>query len=505
MNFGMPRALDFAVERKRPNFELVPLAANDPLRYTYYLAYIMTMIVAKGLKKFFPPGWSLNPLPPLVMPPVGPLMGPYLVSVAALNASITRYDFYSPSQSRLRYDTLEAKLNAHSENLVNQAAGHPDDHSPQFTAADQGIMDTCLSVLAMETTADQKEMDVVGEFLIFIKNTVSLSLGQLIDTCSISDRPGVERRHNYILRSFLQKQETLCRGNLKTYNAVLHEIFNSIGKAETPLQCTFVLDQVDYFRNILNAYVELHPGAIPQLPTDEDFLNSIFYRLKNAGKLHDLHKLLKKVLDSDAIDYVATMEDLRLALQSNKPNIFDPTTLPTYSTSSEKIGSPSLFTNSQASASASSSSYDSFVETYLSLPHGQALAFHQHQANLGFGGTPVPSPQPVANPLYPGAPAWQSSPQKLSARCNFYPLCTWLNGPSGCKFQHLDVHGAKDPVLEQIQDEASASQRAFPTSSLSQWRPSPELLAKTLAALSRNPADPLAMTEMASKRARFSN
>ena len=69
MNFGTPLHLDFAIERKRPNFEQSPLCANEALRYTYYLAFIQTLMVAKGIKRYLPPNWSLMPTPPLVMPP----------------------------------------------------------------------------------------------------------------------------------------------------------------------------------------------------------------------------------------------------------------------------------------------------------------------------------------------------------------------------------------------------------------------------------------------------
>jgi hypothetical protein len=520
MNFGMPRNLDFAVERKRPNFEQVPLCANEPLRYTFYLASILTMMVAKGIKKHFPRNWSLIPELPLVPVPAGdPAHNDFLAAVAAREASARKYDYNYPSPSKARFEMLEAKMNADTNNQANILAGLLTDGSPRFSTADQTLMATCLGVVNLENKMDQKEIDVVGEFLIFVKNTVSLSLGQLIDTSSESDRPGVERRPNYVLRTFLQRQEPLCRGNSKSYITVLQAIFDGIGKAETVLQATYVLDQVDYFRNIFDSYMDLHPGAITQIPTDEDYLNSIFYRLKNAGKIHDLHKLLKKVLDSNNIDYRDTMSELRLALQNNKPNIFEPSTLPSYSVSAEKSDSTSVFSHSQTSNSSiwspnSSSGNDDFFQSYLSLPHAQVLAFHQQQANLGFGGTPVPAPQPLANPPYPGTPSWQSRPplpptsssSSGRGKCNAYPLCAWRGQDgSGCRFLHLDVNGMKNPVLEQIQADAVSSQNLMDPTVRNQWKPSQDLVNRTISALSSNPNDNLQMIEMARKKARYSN
>jgi hypothetical protein len=462
------------------------------------------------------------PIPPLVMPPAGDpaAMLAYLTAVATKESLDSKYDYFMPSPSKIRFDQLESKMSADTINQLNVAAGLPDDGSPIFVAADQVFMTTCLGVVALETKADQKEIDLIGDFLILVKNTVSLSLGQLIDSASESDRPGIERRPNYVLRTFLEKQEPLCRGNTKNYVGVLQEIFNGIGKAESILQATYVLDQVDYFRNIFQAYVDLHPGAIPQIPSDEDYLTAVFYRLKNTGKLHDLHKLLQKVLLSDVIVYETTISRLRLALQNNLPNIFEPATLPSNSSSSSKMDSNPTFSHSQSGNSSISSpktSHSDFFQSYLSLPHGEAVTFHQQQANLGFGGAPVPSPQPGASPLYPGSAAWQPprpgpppppSPRPpIQPTCTQYPLCNFhgRDGLGFCRYQHVSVRGTKIPALEEIQAEASAQQNAMEPSLRENWRASQDLVNRTVAALSGNSADNMSMLEGARKKNRYSN
>ena len=203
MNFGTPAHLDFAIERKRPDFVQSPLCANEALRYTYYLAFIQTLMAAKGIKRYLPPNWSLMPTPPLVMPPAGdPAMPAYLAAVAAKEVLARKFDYFMPSPSKTRFDQLESKMNSDTMNQLNIAAGIPNDGSPRFVAADQVFMTTCLGVVALETKFDQKETDVIGDFLLLVKNTVSLSLGQLIDAASETDRPGFERRPNYVLRTF---------------------------------------------------------------------------------------------------------------------------------------------------------------------------------------------------------------------------------------------------------------------------------------------------------------
>jgi hypothetical protein len=464
------------------------------------------------------------PTPPLIMPPAGdPAMPAYLAAVAAKEVLAAKFDYFMPSPSKMRFDQLEAKMSADTMNQLNIAAGIPNDGSPRFVAADQIFMTTCLGVVALETKFNQKETDVIGDFLILVKNTVSLSLGQLIDAASETDRPGFERRPNFVLRTFLEQQEPLCRGNSKNYQGVLQEIFNSIGKAESILQATYVLDQVDYFRNIFQAYVDLHPGAIPQIPTDEDYLGAIFYRLKNSGKLHELHKLLQKVLlSTGVIEYSPTVSGLRLALQNNLPNIFDPSSLPSNSSSSASSKSESnpVYSHSQSGNSSISSpktSRDDFFQSYLSLSHGDAAAFHNQQANLGFGGAPVPSPQPGPSPLYPGSAAWQPRPPgpppppasrpPLHPTCKEYPLCNFhgRDGLGFCRYQHVSVTGAKIPALEQIQGEASAQQNAMEPSLRANWHPSQDLVDRTVAALSGNPADNMSMLEGARKKNKYSH
>jgi hypothetical protein len=172
------------------------------------------------------------PTPPLVMPPAGDLaaMLAYLTAVATRESLESKFDYFMPSPSKIRFDQLESKMSADTINQLNVAAGLPDDGSPIFVAADQVFMTTCLGVVALETKADQKEIDLIGDFLILVKNTVSLSLGQLIDSASESDRPGIERRPNYVLRTFLEKQEPLCRGNSKNYQGVLQEILIALAR-----------------------------------------------------------------------------------------------------------------------------------------------------------------------------------------------------------------------------------------------------------------------------------
>jgi hypothetical protein len=509
MNFGMPRTLDFAVERKRPNFTERPLCANEPLRYTHFLPTITTEILTRGIKKFFPPSWSLIPLPPLIRPPTGdPSEAAYFVELNARETRAKRYDYYYPSASQASFDMLTEKLGAHTDNLAIIAAGGISNGAPRFLKSDQSLMDTCLNITHAETKSDEKETTIIGVFLIALKSLVSLSLGQIIDNAAKSDRPGHDRRPNFILRTFLELLEPLCRGSAKNYNSVLQETFNSIGKAESIEQATFVMDQIDYFRNIFFSYIELHPGSIVQIPTDEDYLNAIFYRIKDHGKLHDLFKLLKQVLESDNIVYESTLMKLRLALQSNKPNIFDSSTLPSYSESSEKASSNySSIQTSHSSYDTSNTShtndnYHKFLTSYYSLPHSQVMAFHaQQQALLGYGGPPVPTPLPSATPPFPGNPAWNVGRPATNSRCNAYPLCSWRNG--NCRFAHTDIHGLKNPILEQIQADAKASQDAYTPVSGLPWKPSQDLIRRTITALSSNPNDALSMTDMAYKKAKF--
>ena len=72
---------------------------------------------------------------------------------------------------------------------------------------------------------------------------------------------------------------------------------------------------------------------------------------------------------------------------------------------------------------------------------------------MGCAGTPVVEPTVPSNPPLLGHSSWEQ-PTKALFRCNQYPLCFWRGL---CRFPHVDVHGAKLPVFEQIQAEAIAS------------------------------------------------
>ena len=75
MEFYCPPNLDFATNRKRPDFKNLSLQINEPARYSHFLPWFFTKIIHFGIVEYFPSNRTL--LPPIVLKtPADPLLLP---------------------------------------------------------------------------------------------------------------------------------------------------------------------------------------------------------------------------------------------------------------------------------------------------------------------------------------------------------------------------------------------------------------------------------------------
>ena len=332
-----------------------PLGSNDPERYTYYISAVLSEMTTRSIKRYLPAGWSLSPDPTIVpAPPGSPSFAAYLAAVARKKARAQKYDYFDPSRSTLRQQLLQAKMDAHSNDLVRITAGNATNGAPPFTPDDQRLLSTVSGLAKEELAYDKMEIEAIGEYLTYLKTTVNLGLSQIIEKTAEIDRPLYERRPYYVLRTFLFELEPSARCNAKIYIKHLESMFNFIGKADTVQQATFVIEQLLFFRKVFVGYRALHPLARIHEPVEEVYANAIFYRLKDHGALHDAYKILKTALKSDTpIQLEALICEVNDTFLTSRQNIFEPETLPTDHESSASASASSNYRNIQAAHSAS--------------------------------------------------------------------------------------------------------------------------------------------------------
>ena len=198
---------------------------------------------------------------------------------------------------------------------------------PDFGQAESARMTLALSSMAFETRQRERESALCTPILNEIKESVSLPLGQKFDDNTESDRPGIPRSPNFVIRATILAYEVCCRGDPRDFSTTLKEMFNSIGKAKTEEQAGFVFDQFDYFKTIMTMFIVLHPGVIAKLPTIRSYLKAMYFRLTDVPELHDLRRILKNVLDKETAEYTPTMELLRKSIRtkllcSSDPPVF---------------------------------------------------------------------------------------------------------------------------------------------------------------------------------------
>ena len=149
----------------------------------------------------------------------------------------------------------------------------------------------------------------------------------------------------------------------------------------------------------------------------------------------------------------------------------------------------------QSAYSSSTGDYQDFMRHYFSYPQAMFKLFNNTPQQVS---QVFPYPLHLLQEIHLFlALHFGTIPMKI---CNQYPMCSQRYG--NCRFPHINIHGGKYPVMEQIQSESTASQLAAPGIP---WHSSPDLKRRTIGALSINPADTLAIAEIAQKKENFGN
>ena len=329
MEFSCPPNLDFATEMKRPDFKAFPLQINEPGRYSHLLPWFFTKLSYLGIIKYFPPNWTLIP-PTDLVPPANPLLMPaYQAAVAAKETLAVKHDYIYPSQSQIDYDVLRIHLNEFNVEQAQIATALILGDViipivPHFGQPESARMALALQSITFEINQRDKETAICGPIITELKESVSLSLGQKLDVQTETDRPGFPRSPNFIIRAAFGIYEICCRGDPRDYSSTLKTLFNSIGKACTKIQASFVFDQFDYFKTIMFTFILYHPGAIDELPVDRSYLKAVYFRLTDVLELRDLRRILKSALDKETAEYDPTIESLRKSIRTKLPCSSDP-------------------------------------------------------------------------------------------------------------------------------------------------------------------------------------
>ena len=517
MSFGCPENLAIVRPVPKRNFSTNPLAASDPEGYTEYMPNLMKEIQTLGINSFFPPNFTLNFIP-LLPPPPGATAIEIATHAAQVRANeLADYEF--PSVNLLLAQDLNSRL------AISNAARQPDGTYPPgtviFTRSDNATLISVNLSFTIEENARTREIELIGPFLLKMKDSITVQLSTAIDAASVSDR-AIPRRKNSVLRKAIQYLEIVGRGSADTYNPILVKRFNDIGTATNAEEALMVLDQMDMVRTDFKSYVANHPGAVPYDPPDQVLIYAIIYRFqKDTDKLNSVRRKYQKKFDdpTTAYNYAADSMEMRIELSKRtlRPNV---------------ISSPNP-PNPQSSNYASIAPYKPF-ETTHAYNHPPAVDFtdlntqiqYNYQANLptpyhqssyqqGYylpppiDRLPTPTFQPSATTTYPysrPSAAWPQSsvgspqsqlPLGQAARCRTFPFCSFLN----CKFAHCDDHGLPNPQLTAIQDESYRQQTLVPPGI--RWEPDASLRARLEAILSSSTPLPPANGETPLKRQRY--
>ena len=521
MNFACPTSLTLAVAQKRRNFTTEPLQANDPTGYTEYLPETWTELINLGITRYFPPNWTLIPEVPLILPAgaTPTVLANHIALVAERLRIKTKYDYVNVPPAVARIEALDRKLEAF--NLASDLLPPGGVINPDliFTVVDTQMMLAMNSSLAKHEGIQSKELTDVGAYLTNMKHTLSPFLAQLIDKNSKSDRPE-PRSKNGILRLVLLEFEILCRGDSNTYNTIISGMFNSIGKADNVEQANFVLDQMDYTRNIYQAYIDSHPGQAEFIPTDKQYLYAICYRLSNSdSKLRELRKILEKLFKnpSTVYNYDDTVKELRIESGTQHIMIGGGTSLTTGSPSNNQISQLSMDVSPPRQQSLDYQSMYNLQNQFgyaAGIPQNQfhyPVGISQNQSSYvsgnphtqsGFAATdphygyfmerpPTPSPQPIPNANYGFSQPNPNWPQQFrptnplppqSKTCDYFPFCTYRQ----CRYSHKDSEGLDNPQLDAIQFDAYTSLAQSPPGT--KWVVPPELKARFDALVAARPA-----------------
>ena len=269
MNFACPPSLPLATVRIKRNFVTHPLESNDPSAYFKYLPFIFSKIKALGIDVYFPPNFSMIPLEPLIAPPIGSTIAEiqaHAILVTERARLVDLYDYVQPSMANEHIHALNLKFSAHNASVAQISAivaanllvpgTYPPlpIPAPRFTNDDTQLLIAITAVKTQEDRLRELQIKTIGPFIIEMTTTLFLSLGNLFDQHSETDRPEPQSK-NGIVRKVLFSLETLCRGESYTHSKVLQTMYETIGRAETVSQANMILDQFDYAKGIFDAYV----------------------------------------------------------------------------------------------------------------------------------------------------------------------------------------------------------------------------------------------------------
>ena len=165
--FACPENLSLVQHIAKRNYSTHPLAASDPEGYTEFMPDLMNEIETLGINRYFPPGFTLNFVPPV---DPGPLATPlaqaeYQAKVDAIE--IADYEF--PSNNFIIARDLNTRLRNYN------SARLPDGTYPpaiiHFTPGDNAMLISVNSSLTIEE--GYKELELLGPFLIKLKNSLT--------------------------------------------------------------------------------------------------------------------------------------------------------------------------------------------------------------------------------------------------------------------------------------------------------------------------------------------
>ena len=209
------------------------------------------------------------PLEPFIAQPIGSTIAKiqaHAILVTERARLVDLYDYVQPSIANEHIHALNLRLSAHNASVAQISAivaanllvpgTYPPlpIPAPRFTNDDTQLLIAIAAVKTQEDRLRELQIKTIGPFIIEMTTTLFLSLGNLFDQHSETDRPEPQSK-NGIVRKVLFSLETLCRGESYTHSKVLQTMYETIGRAETVSQANMILDQFDYAKGIFDAYV----------------------------------------------------------------------------------------------------------------------------------------------------------------------------------------------------------------------------------------------------------